>query len=227
MVTSQNMQTRAVLFDLDGVLVDSMSLVERLLTRWARLQGLDPGLVLRTAHGRREADLVRTLAPAADVEAEIALMQHWQVTEFDGCAACEGAAGLTAALGTDRWAVVTSGSRAVATGRLRAAGLPVPRVLVTADDVANGKPHPEPYLTAAAALGLDAADCVVIEDAPSGAASGIAAGMRVIAVTGPPPRSADGFGDVHPVRSLAQVRVVGADEGTVVLAVPEAAGARA
>ncbi|MFD8812058.1 HAD-IA family hydrolase [Streptomyces sp. NPDC059627] len=173
---------QAVLFDLDGVLVDSMPVIVRLLTRWADLHGLDRAVTLSSAHGRREADLVAELAPWADTAVEVARMQKWQATEFDGCVPCPGAQRLLTALGDCRWAVVTSGSRAVALGRLRAAGLPVPATLVSADDVVHGKPHPEPYLKAAAALGVRPTECVVVEDAPSGVASGLDAGMRVIAV---------------------------------------------
>lgn len=202
-------QVRAALFDLDGVLVDSMPLITRLLGRWADFHGLEPGLAVRKAHGRREADLVRELAPWADVGTEVARMQAWQAAEFDGCVQCPGAEPLLRSLG-GRWAVVTSGSRQVATGRLRAAGLPLPQTLVSAADVQAGKPHPEPHLRAAAMLRLDPSECIVIEDAPAGIASALGAGMRVIALApsrGPWPAGLDA---AHArVGSLADIRVLG------------------
>ncbi|WP_157872120.1 MULTISPECIES: HAD-IA family hydrolase [Streptomyces] len=202
---------RAVLFDLDGVLVDSMPLIGALLDRWADLHRLDRELVHRTAHGRREAELAAALVPSADPEEQVALMQGWQLTEFDGCRPCPGAAGLIARLDEGQWAVVTSGSGPVARGRLRAAGLPAPRTMVTADDVVRGKPDPEPYLRAAAALGVDVAECVVIEDAPSGAAAGLAAGMRLITVTGTDATWPDALsGPVVRVDSLERIAVAGA-----------------
>jgi mannitol-1-/sugar-/sorbitol-6-phosphatase len=202
-------RVQATLFDLDGVLVDSMPLITRLLGRWAGIHGLERGLVLRAALGRREVDLVRELAPWADVDAEVARMQTWQTAEFDGCMPCPGAERLLRSL-SGRWAVVTSGSRQVATGRLHAAGLPLPPTLVSSQDVQAGKPHPEPYLRAAAILGLDPSTCVVVEDAPSGIASALGAGMRVIAVTSSHDACLDGLDAAHAhVRSLADIRVLG------------------
>jgi sugar-phosphatase len=202
-------QVQAALFDLDGVLVDSMPMITRLLGRWADTHGLEPGLVLRKAHGRREADLVRELAPWADVDVEVARMQAWQTAEFDGCVQCPGAEPLLRSLG-GRWAVVTSGSRQVATGRLHAAGLPLPQTLVSATDVRVGKPHPEPYLRAAAILGLDPSECIVVEDAPAGIASALGAGMRVIALAPSHGAWPPGLDAAHAhVRSLADIRVLG------------------
>jgi sugar-phosphatase len=205
--TRRRWQTRAVLFDLDGVLVDSMPVIGRLLDRWADLHGLNREMVQRTAHGRREEELAAELVPWADPAGQVALMQSWQLTEFEGCRPCPGALQLLEQLDGRLWAVVTSASRAVARGRLRAAGLEPPRLLITSDDVSRGKPHPEPYLRAATGLGLRPADCVVVEDAPSGVAAGIAAGMRVLAVTDAQEWSWEPADDVAAVRSLEAVEV--------------------
>jgi sugar-phosphatase len=219
MTEEHRWRAQAVLFDLDGVLIDSMPTLTRLLGRWADMHSIDRDLVLRTAHGRRETELISELAPWADVAEEIARMQAWQDSEPD-CMPCAGAEPLLASLGRGRWAVVTSGSRNVATGRLRAARLPVPEILVSAHDVVNGKPHPEPYLLASAKLELDPSQCIVVEDAPSGVASGLRAGMRVIAIAASPAMCPDGLtaADIC-VGSLADIRVLENGRDGVTLAV--------
>jgi mannitol-1-/sugar-/sorbitol-6-phosphatase len=173
---------RAILFDLDGVLVDSRECVELVWRAWAAAQGLDAAPFLAVAHGRRISDTLRLVAPALDAAAEAAVMDRMEETETRGLRVAPGAAELVAALGPGRWAVVTSGSRAVATLRLRTAELPIPAVFVTADDVGRGKPDPEPYLTATARLGVSPADCLVCEDSPTGLAAALAAGIRTIAL---------------------------------------------
>ena len=173
----------AILFDLDGVLMDSRVAVERAWVRWAAGHGIDPVSVLAEAHGRRTVDTIRAVAPPSlDVEAEARLLEATESTDFDGVTTLPGAAKLLAALPAGSWTVVTSGTRALATGRLAHGGLPIPEQLITADDVERGKPDPQPYLAGAAALGVDAAECLVIEDAPAGIEAGKAAGMRVLAV---------------------------------------------
>ncbi len=171
---------RAILFDLDGVLVDSRECVELVWRAWAAERGLDAAPFLAVAHGRRISDTLRLVAPALDASAEAAVMDRMEETETRGLCVAPGAAALVAALGPGRWAVVTSGSRAVATLRLRTAGLPIPEVFVTADDVRRGKPDPEPYLTAAARLGMSPGDCLACEDSPTGLAAALAAGIRTI-----------------------------------------------
>lgn len=172
----------AVLFDLDGVLVDSAEVVERTWQRWAARHGLDPADVIRTAHGRRTIETVRLLAPHLAADEEVAALAASESTETDGVHEVPGARELLASLPRGSWAVVTSGIRPVAELRLRHTGLPTPPVLVTADQVRHGKPHPEGYLTAAARLGVGPARCMVIEDAPPGIEAAHAAGMRVVAV---------------------------------------------
>jgi mannitol-1-/sugar-/sorbitol-6-phosphatase len=175
-------QVRGVLFDLDGVLVDSTAGVERVWRDWGVRHGFDPARTAHTAHGRRAIDTVRLLAPALDAEAELRDLERREIAESHDVVAFPGAARLLAALPLLRWAIVTSGTRDLATHRLRTAGLPVPERMITGTDLEEGKPHPEPFRRGAALLELDPADCVAVEDAPNGIASALAAGMRVLAL---------------------------------------------
>jgi sugar-phosphatase len=172
----------AILFDLDGVLMDSRTAVERAWERWAAGHGIDSLSVLAEAHGRRTIDTIRAVAPSLDVEAEARLLEEAESVDFAGVTTLPGAAELLEALPSGSWTVVTSGTRALATGRLAHGGLPIPDRLITADDVARGKPEPEPYLAGAAALSADPGQCLVVEDAPAGIQAGKAAGMTVLAV---------------------------------------------
>jgi sugar-phosphatase len=178
----QNFSCAAVLFDLDGVLVDSTHSVERQWRLWASEIGVDPEQVLEIAHGRRTLEVVRLLRPDLDAEGEVIRLEAREAEDTEGVVVMPGAAQLLASIPTERWAIVTSGTRHLATSRLRLAQLPIPRVLVCGDEVVNGKPHPEPYLKGAQLLGVDPRECLVIEDAPAGIASGHAGGMRVIAL---------------------------------------------
>jgi sugar-phosphatase len=166
-----------VLSDLDGVLVDSGAAVERIWREWAVEHGLDPDEIGRASHGVPSRQVIERVAPHLGVA---------EAVRVDGLHADVDATALPGALELltelPRLAVVTSGTRPLAAARFAAAGLPEPRVLVTADDVERGKPHPDPYLAAAAALGAEPAQCIVIEDAPAGVAAGRAAGMTVWAV---------------------------------------------
>jgi mannitol-1-/sugar-/sorbitol-6-phosphatase len=169
-----------VLLDLDGVLVDSLASVNRAWTWWAARHGLDPTPFLE-AHGRTSRDAIAELAPRLDLDVEVAVIDDREATDTAGVVALPGAREM---LACDRpHAIVTSGGRRLALARLKAAGLPVPEVLVTADSVARGKPDPEPYRLAASLLALAPADCIVFEDAPAGVIAGKAAGMRVVALT--------------------------------------------
>ncbi|MEU9481057.1 HAD-IA family hydrolase [Streptomyces sp. NPDC048191] len=177
---------RAVLFDLDGVLVHSASAVERSWARWARRHGLDADQVVALCHGRPSVETIARLAPHLDAAAEAGALEAEQAGDTADLTPCRGSAGLIGALDGAGvpWAVVTSGTRPVAAARLAAAGHRQPEVFVTADAVTRGKPDPEGYLTAARALGVDPADCVVVEDAEPGARAGHAAGATVIGVPG-------------------------------------------
>jgi len=173
---------RAVLFDMDGVLVDSTAAVARVWTIWARKQSLDPQTVVQIAHGRPSISTIRELLPQADHEAEDHEVERLEIEDLAGIVALPGAAELLRELPASRYAIVTSATRSLAEVRIRAAGLEVPRNLVTARDVQRGKPNPDPYLMGARILSVPPADCVVIEDAPSGIRAGKAAGARVVAL---------------------------------------------
>lgn len=174
--------TPVLLFDLDGVLVDSRVAVERAWTGWARKVGLDPAAVLATIQGRRAFDSVRALAPGLDPATEAAYVDEAEVADTEGLSPVPGARELLARLEPGRFTVVTSCTPRLAGTRLRATGLGVPATIVTADDVERGKPDPQGYLLGAERLGADPAECVVVEDAPAGVAAGKAAGMAVWAV---------------------------------------------
>jgi|SRR5581483_6231668 len=173
----------ALLFDMDGVLIDSTPAVTRVWTRWAEEHGFDPKEVVRRAHGRPSISTVRDFMPGANAELENREVERREIEDLEGVVVLPGTKELLSSLPSDRWTVVTSSTRALAEVRLRAAGLPIPRLLITSTDITNGKPHPEPYLKAADALGFPAATCIVIEDVPAGVRSGKAAGAKVIAFT--------------------------------------------
>jgi sugar-phosphatase len=173
---------QALIFDLDGVLVDSIVSVEHTWRVWAERHGLDLDTILRSAHGRRALDTVRLVAPHLDAAAEVVALSAQEASTTQGLSEVLGAHTLLAALPPNRWAVVTSGDRAVAEHRLQHVGLPIPMVMVCGDEVRHGKPDPEGYLVAAAKLGIAPGACVVIEDAPSGIEAAHNAGMRVIGV---------------------------------------------
>jgi len=173
---------QAILFDLDGVLVDSTAGVTRVWREWGAQRGLDPDETAHTAHGRRAIDTVRLLAPELDAERELDNLERWEIAESHDVTAFAGAARLLEKLPEGRWAIVTSGTRPLASHRLRTAGLPVPERMITGSEIARGKPHPEPFLRGAELLGHVPSSCLAVEDAPNGIASALAAGMRVLAV---------------------------------------------
>jgi mannitol-1-/sugar-/sorbitol-6-phosphatase len=181
--TMATFRCTAVLFDLDGVLVDSTRSVERQWRIWAREQGIDDEKVVAVAHGVRAIEVIRTVAAHLDAEAEVRTLESREAADHDGVAVMPGAADLVRAIPDGRWCVVTSGTRHLASARLRLAGIPAPKVMITAGDVVNGKPHPEPYLKGAELLGMKPAGCLVIEDAPAGIRSAHAGGMKVIGLT--------------------------------------------
>lgn len=179
---SLEMRVAALLFDLDGTLVDSTALITRAWARWALEEGLTREFFAGVAlHGRPARDIVHELLPDREVDA-LRRINDIETSMPGGVKTLPGAGALLTALGPEEWAVVTSGSVAIAEPRL--AVLPVrPGVVVTADDVRRGKPDPEPFLLAARRLGVtDPSRCVVLEDAPAGLAAAEAAGMRSIAV---------------------------------------------
>jgi mannitol-1-/sugar-/sorbitol-6-phosphatase len=170
----------AILFDLDGVLVDSTGAVDREWRAWAARKGVSGDAIMAIAHGVRTVEVIRLVAPHLDAEAEAWEIENDEAKDQQGVVAMPGALELMRSIPEGRWGVVTSGSRLLASTRLPYCGLPVPEVLVTSDDVTHGKPDPEPYLKGAARLGFSPAECLVIEDAPAGIHAARAAGMTVI-----------------------------------------------
>jgi len=171
----------ALLFDLDGVLIDSTPAVARVWHRWAVEHGLDTETVVHMAHGRPSRTTIRELLPNADIDREDREVERREMEDLDGVILLPGARQLLNILPPERWTIATSSTRPLAEVRLRAAGLPAPRTMITSSDVKIGKPDPEPYLKAAAKLGFAASDCIVVEDVPAGVRAGKAAGARVIA----------------------------------------------
>jgi sugar-phosphatase len=170
-----------LIFDLDGVLVDSTAVVERAWRRWADERGIGWDAMLPRLHGRPGREVVAEFAPHLDALEELVTVDAYELADTDAMSVLPGALDLIELAGPE-WAIVTSGGHALATGRMDAVGIPRPPVLVTAGDVTQGKPHPEPYLQAAGKLGVDPARCLVVEDAPAGVEAAQAAGMRVFAV---------------------------------------------
>ena len=168
---------------MDGVLIDSTPAVARVWHRWAVEHGFNPEEVVAKAHGRPSLTTVREYLPHSDHEAENREVERREIEDLAGVIPLPGSLDLLASLPPDRWTIVTSCTRALAEVRIRAAGLPVPTKLITANDITHGKPHPEPYLKGAAILGFPASECIVLEDAPAGIRSGKAAGARVIGFT--------------------------------------------
>jgi sugar-phosphatase len=177
-----SIRCRGVLFDLDGVLVDSTPAVERVWAWWAREHGFEPDEVVKKAHGRPSIATIRELLPNADHAAENREVERREIVDVEGVVPLPGAMELLQALPLDRWAIVTSCTRALAAVRIGVAGLPKPKQMVTSTDVQHGKPDPEPYVKGAQILGVPAAACLVIEDAPAGVRAGKAAGARVLAL---------------------------------------------
>jgi len=172
-----------VLSDLDGVLVDSQASIMRAWHWWGERHGVSPEAIDALPHGRPSSEVIPSLAPGLDVAAESLALDRRQAEDVGDVVALPGAAEVLRAFGPDRIAVVTSCTGGLARARLAAAGLEPPAVLVTADRLRRGKPDPEGYLLAARELGVAPADCVVLEDAPAGAAAGRAAGMQVVGIT--------------------------------------------
>ncbi|HKW63596.1 MAG TPA: HAD family hydrolase [Candidatus Acidoferrum sp.] len=177
-----SLRCRGVLFDLDGVLVDSTPAVARVWAWWARQHGFDAEKVVREAHGKPSIATIRELLPSGNHEFENKEVERREIEDVDGVIPLTGAVELLRATPPEKWAVVTSCTRRLAEVRIAAAGLPKPKNMVTSNDIRHGKPDPEPYLKGAQILGATGAECVVIEDAPAGIRAGKAAGAHVIAL---------------------------------------------
>jgi sugar-phosphatase len=206
----------AILFDLDGVLVDSTRSVDRQWRAWARQKGVDGDKVMAIAHGVRTIEVIRSVAPHLDADAEVWELENREADDHEGVEIMPGAIELIRSIPEGRWGVVTSGTRLLASARLRFGGLPVPKILVTAEDVANGKPHPEPYLKGAELMGVKPADCLVIEDAPAGIQAARAGGMKVIGMTSTYPADALEHADVV-IGRLGQIQVTSNGAGKLAI----------
>lgn len=188
---------QAILFDLDGTLVESTFFIERLWQDWGLRHGVTPQRMSEVMHGRPAYEIIHIVAPHLAVKEEVYALETDEITRMEGMQTYAGARELLSSLPPRQWAIVTSGSTRVASARLNYANLPKPEVFVTADDVKSGKPAPDAYLLAAERLHVQPSDCVVVEDAPAGIRAGKAAGMRVI-----------GIASSHTKEELSQADVV-------------------
>ncbi|MBC3230563.1 sugar phosphatase [Serratia fonticola] len=214
------MECKGFLFDLDGTLVDSLPAVERAWTQWAERHGISPQQVLDFIHGKQAITSLRHFMPnatEAELQHEFTLLEQVEAEDTGGVKALPGALALLErinALGIP-WAIVTSGSVPVANARRLAGGVPLPEVFITSERVKQGKPHPDAYLLGAQGLGLAPQDCVVVEDAPAGILSGLAAGCQVIAVNAPVDTPKLDQVDLI-LSSLEQLKIAKSEQGAVI-----------
>lgn len=173
----------AFLFDMDGTVLNSIAAAERVWTKWAERHGLDVANFLPTIHGKRAIETIGALGlPGVDARAEAEALLKAEAIDLDGIVPIPGAVAFLKSLPPERWAIVTSAPRELAMLRIHAAGIPVPAMMVTGEDVAHGKPAPDCFLLAAEHLGVAARDCLVFEDAPAGIAAGEASGASVMVI---------------------------------------------
>jgi sugar-phosphatase len=210
-------EARGLLFDSDGVIISSIASVNRCWRRWAQHYGVPGWETYTIPHGVRAWDIMLSLRPdfsTEEAEAGLRLIEDMEIEDVADLKVLPGVRELLGSLPPERWTVVTSATRRLVEGRFKAAGLPLPPRIIVGDEVVNGKPHPEPYIKGAALLGFAPAECVVIEDAPSGVGAGKAAGARVLGVLG-----THEAGELYAagaewvVESLAGVRAVVAGDG--------------
>jgi|SoiMethySBSTD1v2_1073268.scaffolds.fasta_scaffold24899_4 mannitol-1-/sugar-/sorbitol-6-phosphatase len=203
---------QAILFDLDGTLVDSAIRVQRLWIEWSQRRGIDTGSLLEVMHGRRADETIRMVAPHLSVQDEFLALEAEEIADMEGVRPYPSAGELLGTLSSRQWAIVTSGTRRVAEARMRHVGLPTPKVFITADDVNVGKPAPDGYLLAASRLNLKPTDCIVVEDAPAGIQAGKSAGMRVIAVASTLTREVLRQADVA-IHHLSEIKLRSTSQG--------------
>jgi len=207
-------QCEALLFDMDGVLINSTPAVARVWRRWAIERGFNPEEVVERAHGRPSLTTIKEYLPDANHEVENRDVERREIEDLEGVVPLPGALELLASLPLDRWTDVTSCTRSLAEVRIRAAGLPIPNTLITSNDITNGKPHPDPYLKGASKLGFRASACVVVEDVPAGVRAGKMAGAKVIGFTTTVEAvSLRQAGADWVLRSCADIRLLGQDKG--------------
>ncbi len=200
------MQGQVFLFDMDGTLIDSNGVIEEIWHRWAERHGIDGDAVLAKAHGRQAAETVRLFAPeGVDQKAETAWINEQAGNVTNGIKAIPGAGAFLAQLKPDEWAIVTSAKRFIAERWLAAAGLPLPRMLITAEDVSRSKPDPEGYRLAAKSLGRSATDAIVFEDAQAGMEAGRQAGAKIVGIG--PSSHLPGLADIW-ISSYRQVELI-------------------
>lgn len=211
----------AVLFDMDGVLLDSTPAVERHWQEWSTKHGLKYEKVIAIAHGRRTIETMQVMAPHLDAHKEAADYEQYECEDLIGVYPIEGASALTRQLPAERWAIVTSCGHKLAVARLSHVGLDMPQILISADHVTQGKPHPEGYLSAARALGLSPADCLVVEDSPNGLRAAMDAGMRCLAVLTTHEKD-QLAGATHMVQSLENILVNADGNGQIALTIDAA-----
>lgn len=180
-------ETKGLLFDMDGVLISSIGSVVRCWRQWTKLYNIPDGEHFEVPHGTRAIDIIRALRPDLDeagVHEGLRVIEDLEIADIGDLRVLPGVRELLASLPPERWSIVTSATRRLLLGRLEAAGLPLPARIIAGDEVVHGKPDPEPYITGARLLGFAPADCIVVEDAPTGVGAGIAAGCRVLGVLG-------------------------------------------
>lgn len=173
-----------ILFDMDGVLVSSIGSVNRCWKRWAEHYGLPNAAAVQIEHGTRAVDMIAKLMPGLDVAEGLRLIEDMEIEDVSDLKVLPGTRALLESLPPERWAIVTSATYRLLLGRLKAAELPVPERIISGDMVERGKPDPEPYRRGAELIQSSPAECIVVEDAPSGVDAGVAAGCRVLGVLG-------------------------------------------
>jgi len=212
----------AFLFDMDGTVLNSIAAAERVWTAWANRQSLDVTAFLPTIHGKRAIETIAALKlPGVDPVVEANLLLKAEADDLEGIVPIPGAVAFLRSLPPERWAIVTSAPRELALLRIEAAGIPVPAMMVTAEDVTNGKPAPDCFLLAARRLGVEARDCLVFEDAPAGIAAGEASGASVMVISAT---------HVHPIvtphpaiRSYDEIGIALDESGFIILSPTQAA----
>ncbi|GLI27205.1 glycerol-3-phosphatase [Agromyces rhizosphaerae] len=210
---TRTISARAILFDMDGTLVDSHPVVERIWAEFARRFDLDVAEILATSHGVRMVETARKYAPhGTDIDAVVADLSRIEYDDTEGVTAIAGARDLLDSLPHGSWALVTSAARPLTEKRMAGVGLPIPAVIVTSEVVTKGKPDPEPYLRAAEQLGVAASDCLVFEDAEAGIRAGVASGAQVVVVGDAPSETADRLG-LPRIPDHTALRVEHADGG--------------
>ena len=202
---------KAILFDMDGILISSIGSVERSWTKWCNLRGVDPEYAISVIHGRRAIDSLRVVRPDLDAEKELEILEDLECEDIDDIIVLAGVRDLLKKLPHDRWTIVTSATERLAKVRLKVAGLPVPDAFVYGETVTEGKPHPAPFLAGAALLGVSPQECVVFEDSHSGVAAGKAAGCTVIATLFTHPAE-DLEGADYIVQDLTGLSVISAED---------------